>query len=642
MENRGAKPENVEIGLGKESFGVTNLQDHNIHTEPELGLDIMRHSAAHLLAAAVLELWPDAKFGIGPTIRDGFYYDFDLSFSLTPDLLEQIEKKMKELQKQRLPYEQSEVPIDEAIALMEEAGQSYKTELLHDLKTKGTTAVVKGLDDPNVFKTGMETVTLYRLGNFVDLCRGPHMEHSAQTGFFKLTSVSGAYWRGDEKNKQLQRIYGTSFETKADLKEYLARKEEAKKRDHRCLGEELKIFTFSEEIGAGLPLWLPNGTIIRHELEKLAMEEERKDGYQRVATPHLTKADLYYRSGHLPYYREDMYEPINIEGQEYFLKPMNCPHHHHIYSAEPRSYRDLPVRLAEYGTVYRFEQSGSLNGILRTRGFVQNDAHIYCTEDQAKDEFLRVMQLHERFYRLFGIKNFYMRLSLPDMDRLNKFVDDSESWTKALKIIKAAMEESGLPYVEAAGEAAFYGPKVDFQIESVMGTEYTMSTNQLDFLAAKRFNLEYVGSDGQKHPVYVIHRAPLGSHERFIAFLLEHYAGKMPVWLAPEQVSIIPIAERNYEYAKKIHDLLFSADVPTAFGGVRVQVNHSNESMQKRIRAATMKKIPYMLVVGDREQESGSVSVRTRSGVDLKSMPVEAFLERITKELKTRQDLPVE
>ena len=603
-------------------------------------LETMRHSAAHLMAAAVLELWPEARFGVGPSIKDGFYYDFDLPERLGSADLPKIEEKMRELSLQHLPFEKIEMNISDAIDLMMKKDQVYKIELLNILKETGTTAVSKSVGDGKILpvEESPDTVTIYRLGNFIDLCRGPHVKDSSEIKIFKLLRTSGAYWRGDEKNKQLQRIYGVAFETKEELKEYLIRLEEAKKRDHRRLGEDLKIFTFAEEVGPGLPLWLPNGTVLRTELEKLAMEEEKIDGYVRVATPHLTKDTLYFKSGHLPYYRHDMYAPIEIEGQNYYLKPMNCPHHHQIYLSEPRSYRDLPLRLAEYGWVYRFEQSGTLNGILRTRGFIQNDAHIYCSADQAKEEFVKVMRLHARLYNLFGLDNFYMRLSLPDMDKLDKYVNEPEEWLFALKIIREAMLESGYPYIEAAGEAAFYGPKIDFQLESVLGIEYTMSTNQLDFLAAKRFNLSYKGKDGKDHRVYVIHRAPLGSHERFIAFLLEHYAGVFPVWLAPVQVAVIPISDRHTSYARKIREILFNADVPTCFGGVRVELDDSRESMQKRIRTAITKKIPYIVIIGDREIEQNEISVRTRSGIDLKGMNLDGFLERITKEIKTRRD----
>jgi threonyl-tRNA synthetase len=608
-------------------------------------LEKMRHSTSHLMAAAVQSLWPEAKFGVGPAVKNGFYYDMDLPVQLTPADLNKIEQKMRELRNKKLPYERMEFSIDEAIDEMDKRGQVYKVELLKLLKEKGSTAVVKETGDDDLVgedeSGGVSKVSFYKTGDFLDLCRGPHVENSSQVGAFKLMNIAGAYWRGNEKNPQLQRVYGAAFNNKEELDQYLWQLEEAKKRDHRKLGQELDIFTFSEDVGQGLPLWLPNGGILREELEKLAKEEERKDGYQRVYTPHITKDKLYYRSGHLPYYREDMYAPIDIEGEEYFLKPMNCPHHHQLYLARPHSYRDLPLRLAEYGQVYRYEQSGALSGLMRTRGFDQNDAHIYCRYDQAKDEFLKVMRLHARYYEMMGITDYYMRFSKPDLSKLDKYVNEPEEWLAAMEIIKQAMDESGYPYIEAEGEAAFYGPKIDFMIKSVIGNEYAISTNQLDFLASERFGLVYTGEDNKEHPVYVIHRAPLGSHERFVAFLIEHYAGAFPVWLAPVQAVIIPIADRHLDYAHQVYDRLFNADVPTALGGIRVQLDDARESMQKKIRNAQLKKIPYMLVVGDKEAEEGAVSVRLRSGVDLKAMPVEAVIDRIRTEVKNRKDVPV-
>jgi threonyl-tRNA synthetase len=564
--------------------------------------------------------------------------------SLTPKDLERIEQKMRELKNTHLPYERFELPVDEAIGEMTRRGQTYKVELLHLLKEKGSTAVAQETGDQDAVgvtegASGVPTISFYKTGDFVDLCRGPHVSNTDDLGAFKLTSIAAAYWRGNERNPQLQRVYGVAFASKDELEKYLWQLEEAKKRDHRRLGQQLEIFTFSDEVGQGLPLWLPNGTIIREELEKLAKEEERRAGYVRVATPHLTKDALYYRSGHLPYYREDMYAPVEIEGAEYFLKPMNCPHHHQLYLARPRSYRDLPLRLAEYGQVYRYEQSGVLSGLMRTRGFCQNDAHIYCRDDQAKEEFLRVMRLHACYYETMGISEYYMRFSKPDLNKLDKYVNEPDKWLTAMDIIKQAMDESGYPYFEADGEAAFYGPKIDFMIKSVIGNEYAISTNQLDFLATERFNLTYVGQDGKDHPLYVIHRAPLGSHERFVAFLIEHYAGAFPTWLAPVQAVVITIADRHNAYGRQVYDRLFNAEVPTALGGIRVELDDARESMQKKIRNAQLKKIPYMLIAGDREMQEGTVAVRLRSGADLKSVPVEAVIDRIRTEVKTRMDI---
>ena len=607
----------------------------------------MRHSAAHLMAAAVQQLWPEAKFGVGPPTRNGFYYDIDLPQSLSAEDFPRIEEKMRELRKARLPYVRREIAIDEAISYMSEAGQPFKVELLGLLKEKGTTAVARETGDESMAAAadgpgagGADQVSFYETGSFVDLCRGPHVEHSGEIGAFKLLNVAGAYWRGSEKNPQLQRIYGLAYKNDQELKAEVQRLEEVKKRDHRRLGKELEIFTFADEVGAGLPLWLPNGAVLRKELEKLATEEERRDGYQPVVTPILAKEDLYYRSGHLPYYKDDMYAPIDIEGQKFYLRPMNCPHHHLVFSSTNRSYRELPLRLAEYGVCHRYEASGVLTGLMRVRGFAQNDAHIYCTHDQAKEEFRRVMSLHARYYDLLQIQDYFMRFSLPDLDKLDKYVDEPEKWLAAMRIVREAMEESGLPYEESAGDAAFYGPKIDFIIESVVGNEYAISTNQLDFLATERFDLRYIGEDGAEHPVYVIHRAPLGSHERFVAFLLEHYAGAFPTWLAPVQAMIVPISDRHVEYALEVRDKIFGAEVPTATGGARVEVDLSSERMQKKIRNAQVKKIPYMLVVGDAERDAGEVAVRHRSGTDVGKMTVDAFLERLRQEVKTRRDLP--
>lgn len=616
---------------------ISNLASQNID------LQKTRHSAAHLMAAAISSLWSEAKFGVGPAIKNGFYYDIDLPNPLTQKDLEKIEKKMRELKNRNIPYERMELPIDQAISEMEKRGQVYKVDLLKLLKEKGSTAVVKETGDDDAVdiqdaESGVTSVSFYTLGDFIDLCKGPHVNRTGDIGVFKLTNIAGAYWRGNENNSQLQRVYGVVFETKEDLEHYLWQQEEAKKRDHRKLGQELELFIISESVGLGLPLWLPNGTVLRDELEKLAKEEERKGGYMRVATPHITKDSLYYLSGHLPYYREDMYSPIVIDEQEYFLKPMNCPHHHQIYSVRPRSYRELPFRIAEYGQVYRYEQSGTLTGILRTRGFVQNDAHIYCRLDQAKDEFLEVMHLHARYYDLIGIEKYYMRFSKPDFSKLDKYVDSPEKWTAAMEVIQNVMQESGYPYIEVEGEAAFYGPKIDFMISSVVGTEYAISTNQLDFLASERFNLVYMGEDGKEHPVYVIHRAPLGSHERFIAFLIEHYAGVFPVWLAPIQVVIIPISDRHLGYTQKIYHQLFSAEIPTASGGIRVELDDSQERMQKKIRNAQTRKIPYMLIVGDEEEQNGTVSVRLRNGKTLQALSVEGLIARIDREVRTRKD----
>jgi threonyl-tRNA synthetase len=584
-------------------------------------LEMIRHDAAHVLAMAVQDLYPGTQVTIGPAIEDGFYYDFARNEPFTLEDLPKIEAKMREIVKADLPTHREVWPRDKAIAHFRDMGEQYKAELIE--------SIPQG-----------EEVSIYFHGNWHDLCRGPHFASTGKIGdAFKLTKIAGAYWRGDAKNAQLQRIYGTAWRDQKELDAYLLKLEEQEKRDHRKLGKDLELFTFSPDVGAGLPLWMPNGMVIRQELEFLALQEERKEGYRRVATPHIAKEALYYRSRHLPYYNEGMYAPLDIDGENYYLRPMNCPHHHLIFGATRHSYREMPIRIAEYGQDYRYEASGGLSGLMRVRGFCMNDAHIYCRYDQAKEEFIRVLRLHARYYDLMGIKEYYMRLSLPDMKKLDKYVDDPEKWVAALDIIKAAMDESGYKYVEGKGEAAFYGPKIDFMIKSAIGTEYTISTNQLDFLATETFNLKYIGEDGGEHPVYVIHRAPLGTHERFTAFLIEHFAGAFPVWLAPIQARVIPISDKAGDYAQTVLKALFDAPVVNGTAGLRVDIDTANERMQKKIRDAQLQKIPYMLVVGEREAAEGKVAVRLRSGKDLGTMPLETFIARIKGEAESRHDV---
>ncbi|HUO91391.1 MAG TPA: threonine--tRNA ligase [Rhizomicrobium sp.] len=584
-------------------------------------LEMIRHDTAHVLAMAVQELYPGTQVTIGPAIEDGFYYDFARNEPFTPEDLPKIEAKMREIVKADLPTHREVWPREKAIAHFRDMGEQYKAELIE--------SIPQG-----------EDVSIYFHGDWHDLCRGPHFASTGKIGeAFKLTKIAGAYWRGDAKNAQLQRIYGTAWRDQKELDAHLLKLEEQEKRDHRRLGRDLELFTFSPDVGAGLPLWMPNGMVIRQELEFLALQEERKEGYRRVATPHIAKEALYYRSRHLPYYNEGMYSPLDIDGENYYLRPMNCPHHHLIFGATRHSYREMPIRIAEYGQDYRYEASGGLSGLMRVRGFCMNDAHIYCRYDQAKEEFIRVLRLHARYYDLFGIKEYYMRLSLPDMNKLDKYVDEPDKWVAALEIIKAAMNESGYRYVEGKGEAAFYGPKIDFMIRSAIGTEYTISTNQLDFLATETFNLKYIGEDGSEHPVYVIHRAPLGTHERFTAFLIEHFAGAFPVWLSPIQARVIPITDKVNDYAQKVLNALFEAPVVNGTAGLRVDIDTANERMQKKIRDAQLQKIPYMLVVGEREAAEGKVAVRIRSGKDLGTMPLETFVARIRQEAETRQDV---
>ncbi len=588
----------------------------------EESLDAVRHSLAHLLAAAVRELYPGAQNAIGPAIENGFYQDFDFNSAdsrgskrgltqISENDLPAIEKKMRELLPQWKEWTKKEVTL--AQVKKEFAWNAYKMELAKE------------------FAKEKKTLTFYICGGFVDLCKGGHSLPLAEIDpkSFKLDRLAGAYWRGDEKNKMLTRIYGLAFTTKEELDGYLVMREEAKKRDHRVLGERLKLFTFADEVGPGLPLWLPNGTIIRDEIESYAKEVERAWGYQRVTTPHIAKEALYRMSGHIPYYADSMYPPMKLDDGNYYLKAMNCPHTHMIYKAEPRSYRDLPLRFAEYGTVYRYELSGTLAGLLRVRGFTQNDAHIYCREDQVEVEFLKVMKLHEFWYRdVFGINNFYMRLSLPAKDK-RKYADIPSGWKKAVEMLRDIMKKSGLPFVEAEGEAAFYGPKVDFQIKSVVGREESASTNQLDFLATERFNLTYTDKDGKEKPVYVIHRAPLGAHERFIAFLIEHFAGAFPLWLSPLQVTVLPVSEKFVAYGAKVRDALQKENI-------RVELQHADETLGKRIRAAELMKTPYVLVVGEKETANESVNVRHYRRGQEGEIKLEMIIKKIETEVEEK------
>lgn len=595
--------------------------------------DIQRHSCAHIFAAASLALWPTVRLGIGPANEDGFFYDLELDNTLQESDLEAIALKMQELCRANLPFERLEWPIDQAIAYMEQHNQPYKVELLRLLKEKGSTSLNPEEED---FGVSLNVVSLYKLGDFIDLCKGPHVARSSEVGVFQLVNIAGAYWRGDHNRPQLQRIYGLCFPNQESLDHRLWQKEEAKKRDHRRLGEKLQIFKFSDQVGSGLPLWLPNGAIIRQELEHLAREVEGVEGYQPVVTPILGKESLYQCSGHLAHYKEDMYAPIEIEDERYYLRPMNCPHHHQIYLSKPRSYRELPLRLAEYGAVFRYEASGGLSGLMRTRGFCQNDGHIYCALSQAKQEFIKVMKLHKRYYDLLGIEDYYMSLALPDLAGSDKFVKDPQEWSKAIQILREAMDESGFPYVEVPGDAAFYGPKVDFMIKSVIGQSYAISTNQLDFVSGERFNMRYMGPDGQQHPIYVIHRAPLGSHERFVAFLLEHYAGNFPTWLAPIQVRIIPISDRHKDYAEQVQKSLESYPLRSAYGRIRVEVDQSGDRMQRKILAAQGEKIPYMIIIGDQEVVGETISVRQRDGKQASDISPREFAEMLVQEITNR------
>ena len=579
----------------------------------------LRHTAAHILAQAVLELYPQAKLGIGPPIADGFYYDFDLgigengrSQSFHPDDLPKLEKRMRQIIAEKHPLVYEEVSVDEVRQRL--ADQPYKLELIDELAEKG------------------EPISLYQHDSFVDLCRGPHVANTGQipADGLKLMSIAGAYWRGDEKRPQLQRIYGTAWPNKKALKAHLAMLEEAKKRDHRLIGRELEIFILDEDVGPGLPLWLPNGNILREELAKLANEMEDKADYVRVATPHIAKESLYLQSGHLPYYEDEMYPVMERDGSKYYLKPMNCPFHHKIYASKPRSYRDLPLRLSEYGMVYRYEQSGTLMGLLRVRGLQQNDAHIYCAESQIEDEFMGVVDLYRSYFDLFGIEKYVMRLSKHSPDKLGvKYVDNGRMWLKAERIIRETMLKYDVPFVEAEDEAAFYGPKIDVQIWSAIGREFSLATNQLDFGVPPRFDLTFTNAQGELETPWCIHRAPLGAYERFIGFLIEHYAGNFPVWLAPEQVRVIPITDEQNDYAQQVAAQLKAS-------GVRAQAMLESDRMQAKIRAAQQMKVPYMLVVGEREAAAGTVSLRKRDGSRQNGLALAALAALVQEKIASR------
>ena len=580
-------------------------------------LDEKRHSLAHILAQAVLDMFPEAKLGIGPAIDNGFYYDFELPRTLIPEDLVILEKKMKHIVKQNQVFTSEMEPVDKAIEFLKEIKQPYKVELAEGFKAEGSTEL-----------------GFHRNGPFVDLCRGGHIESTNQIkeGSFKLDKIAGAYWRGDEKRPMLQRIYGLAFETKEELQEYLAMREEAEKRDHRKLGAALELFAFNENVGPGLPLWLPKGTVIVEELEKLAKETEYLAGYQRVRSPHLTKGKLYELSGHLEHYKEVMYPAMELDGEEaYYVKPMNCPHHHMIFKATPKSYRDLPLRLAEYGTCYRYEGSGALFGLMRVRSLQMNDAHLYCTEAQFESEFIAVTEMYLKYFKLFGIEKYVMRLSLHDPKKLGeKYVDEPELWKKTEDMVRKAMQKSGVNFIEVEDEAAFYGPKIDIEVYSAIGREFTLATNQVDFAVPKRMDVTYTDEHGKDAFPLVIHRAPLGTHERFIGFLIEHFGGAFPTWLAPVQVALLPVAQVHEDYAKSLQKELFEK-------GVRVEFMASDESLGKRIRTAEKQKIPYMLVMGDQEVADQTVTVRDYKTKEQVPKPKVEFVESLLDEIRERR-----
>jgi threonyl-tRNA synthetase len=596
-------------------------------------LSRMRHTTAHVLAQAVREIFPEAKMGIGPVIENGFYYDFDLPRALTPDDLATIEGKMTRIVKENLPLTRFVEPREVARERVLAMGQPYKAELIDNLAAD-------------------QEISFYQQGDFVDLCRGPHIESTGRIGAFKLMSIAGAYWRGNEKNPMLQRVYGTAFQKKSHLEEHLLRLEEAKKRDHRLIGKNLKLFHIDEAVGQGLILWTPAGAAIRQELQNFIAHELRKQGYQQVFTPHIGRLGLYKTSGHFPYYRESQYPPLverefletmategcgcadlsnrmetgDVEG--YLLKPMNCPHHIKIFDSQPHSYRDLPVRLAEFGTVYRWEQSGELNGMTRVRGFTQDDAHLFCTEEQVPAEIAGCLELVKTIFSTLGMKDFRVRVGLRDPDG-TKYTGDPANWEKAEEACRTAAQGLGVPFTEEKGEAAFYGPKIDFVVRDVIGREWQLGTIQVDYNLPVRFDLTYIGPDSQPHRPVMIHRAPFGSMERFVGVLIEHFAGSFPTWLAPEQVRFLPIADRHTEYCDNLKRRMVEM-------GMRVTVDARSEKTGKKVAEASVARVPYMLLVGDRDIEGGNVSVRHRERGDLGARPVEEFLTELKAEVETR------
>lgn len=584
-----------------------------ITLDSEDGLEVLRHSTAHLMAQAIKRLYGETavKLGIGPVIEDGFYYDIDIEQPISSEDLEKIEKEMAKIVQEDLPIRRRTVSREEALAVYEKLGDNLKLELIRDLPE------------------GVE-ISIYDQGEFFDLCRGPHLPSTGKIKTFKLLSVAGAYWRGDSKNKMLQRIYGTAFPKKAQLDEHLHLLEEAKKRDHRKLGRELSMFTFSKEVGQGLPLWLPNGAKVRRTLERYIVDLEERLGYQHVYTPVLANVDLYKISGHWEHYQEDMFPPMQLDNEELVLRPMNCPHHMMVYKSDMRSYRDLPIRIAELGAMHRYEMSGALTGLHRVRAMTLNDAHIFARPDQIKSEFARVIELIRKVYEDFGITSYRFRLSYRDPQDTEKYFPNDEMWEMSQRMLKEVVEELGLPYYEAEGEAAFYGPKLDVQIKTALGKEETLSTAQLDFLLPERFELEYVGEDGKKHRPVVIHRGIISTMERMTAFLLENFAGALPLWLAPIQARVIPVSNAYEEFARSVAERMTES-------GIHAEADLRNEKMGYKIREAQLEKIPYMFVVGEKEAGSDSVSVRKRGEGDLGAKPVAEAIELLSEQIRTRQ-----
>lgn len=611
----------AEAALAAEVNGIVKDLDSPIDStsiinflkfDDDKGKEVYWHSTSHLMAHAIQEIYPEAKFGVGPAIDNGFYYDIDINSALTEESLKAIENKMIELSKKNNSFVRQDLSKDSAVKFFENKGDNYKVEIL------------SGIDENS------EQVSIYKEGDFTDLCRGPHLPSTGKIKFIKLLNISGSYWRGDEHNKQLQRIYGISFPKKKMLEEYLQKLEEAKKRDHRRLGKELELFLITQSVGSGLPIWLPKGTILRETLENYLREEQRKRGYEPVITPHIGNINLYKTSGHYPYYKESQFPPIKLEGdkEEYLLKPMNCPHHFQIYLSKPRSYRDLPIRYAEFGTVYRYEQSGELNGLTRVRSFSVDDSHMFVREDQLKDEVCKVIELIQVVFGQMGFKEFTTQLSFRD-DNAEKYGGDIKMWERAQREIKEAADLMKLTYHVAEGEAAFYGPKIDFMVKDALGRKWQLGTVQIDYIMPERFNLEYTGSDGLKHRPVVIHRAPFGSLERFIGVLIEHYAGEFPLWLAPVQVAVIPVSQNFAEYGNTIFNKLKEA-------GIRTELDERNEKIGYKIRDWETKKLKYMIIVGEKEQSAGNISVRKHKVGDTGSLSLSEFIDNIQSEIKNK------
>ncbi|MFA5496588.1 MAG: threonine--tRNA ligase [Bacteroidales bacterium] len=578
--------------------------------EDDQGKQVFWHSSSHLMAAALEEVFPGIKFGIGPAVENGFYYDVDSGDrQLTEADLQVVEKKMYELARTKQSFDRQEISKEEALRIYREKGDEYKCELIEDLEDG--------------------TITFYTNGVFTDLCKGPHIPHTAAIKAIKLTSIAGAYWRGDENRQMLTRVYGITFPKKSLLDEYLVMLEEAKKRDHRKLGRELELFAFSQKVGQGLPLWLPRGAALRERLENFLKAVQKEHGYEQVITPHIGQKDLYVTSGHYEKYGKDSFQPIKTphEGEEFLLKPMNCPHHCEIYKVKPRSYKDMPVRLAEFGTVYRYEQSGELHGLTRVRGFTQDDAHIFCRPDQLKDEFCKVIDIVLYIFKTLGFTDYTIQISLRDKEDKTKYIGTDDNWEKAEQAILDAVEERQLKAQVEYGEAAFYGPKLDFMVRDALGRKWQLGTIQVDYNLPERFELEYIGADDKRHRPVMIHRAPFGSMERFVAVLLEHTGGKFPLWLAPEQVVVLPLSEKFNVFAKKVCDFLNNADI-------RASIDERNETVGKRIRENEMKRIPYLLIVGEKEETTGTVSVRRQGEGDQGTMKPEEFVILLRKEIE--------